>query len=150
MSFLRVKKIKGNEYGYLVSNKWTAKGPRQTVGRYLGRVYRFKGKKGVLVDYPNGRKEFLIELIKYELGKLKDFGKSGIEFNAGKLGFFRGRKGCVLGLNQGYMCDYTLSRILRFRKSNDLEVDSVKLAKFFIEAGFAVPQEYFIEYFERL
>jgi len=153
MAFLRVKKIKGKEYAYLVKNSWTTKGPRQEVKRYLGRVHRFKGKGSYLLDYSkNDCKGFLIELINYELGKIKSgLKKEKIEFDSKKLVFVRNnKKGCVLGLNQGFMCDYTLRRILNFKKSDDIEVDSVKLAKFFIEAGFAVPQEYFIGYFERL
>ncbi|MCK4589959.1 MAG: hypothetical protein KAT77_05945 [Nanoarchaeota archaeon] len=183
MSFLRVKKIKGNDYAYLVKNNWTSKGPRQEVKRYLGRVHRFKGKGSYDVNFVASKKGFLIELVKFELskvsGKLK---KEKIEFDDKKLNFFKGtgkskirenqrfsvslrnsknskeisgttqggNRGCVLGLNQGFMCDYTLRRILNFKKKGDIEVDSVKLAKFFIEAGFEVPQEYFIEYFERL
>lgn len=152
MAFLRVKKIKGKEYAYLVENSWTAKGPRQEVKKYLGRVHRFKGKGSYLLDYKDDSRGFLIELINFELNKIKaGLKKEKIEFDNKRLGFVRGKKkSCVLGLNQGFMCDYTLRRILNFKKSGDIEVDSVKLAKFFIEAGFAVPQEYFIEYFERL
>ena len=153
MAFLRVKKIKGKEYAYLVENSWTAKGTRQKVKRYLGRVHRFKGKGSYLLDYSkNDCKGFLVELINFELSKIKArLKKEKIGFDNKKMVFIRGnKKNCVLGLNQGFMCDFTLKRILNFKKSGDIEVDSVKLAKFFIEAGFAVPQEYFIGYFERL
>lgn len=151
MSFLRVKKIKGNDYAYLVENRWTAKGPRQEVKRYLGRVHRFKGKGSYSIEFHDGRKEFLLELIKYELGKVSSsLKKEGIGFDSKKMNFLKGSRGCVLGLNQGFMCDFTLGRILDFKKKGDIEVDSVRLAKFFVEAGFEVPQEYFIEYFQRL
>lgn len=151
MSFLRVKKIKGNDYAYLVENQWTAKGPRQEVKKYLGRVYRFKGKGSYAVDFCDGRKEFLLELIRYELSKVSgSLKKEKIEFDAKKMNFLKSNRSCVLGLNQGFMCDFTLGRILDFKKKGDIEVDSVKLAKFFVEAGFEVPQEYFIEYFQRL
>ena len=36
--FIRVKRIKGQPYAYQVTNEWTAKGPRQKVTSYLGRV----------------------------------------------------------------------------------------------------------------
>ena len=152
MGFLRVKKIKGNEYAYLVVNKWTDKGPRQEVKRYLGRVHRFDGNGGSSVNFDlDGKKEFLVGLVNFELSKIgKKIFDEGIEFDGGKLRFLKGKKNCVLGLNEGFMCDYTLGRILRFRKTDDIEVDSVKLAKFFIEAGFEVPKEAFIEYFERI
>lgn len=151
MAFLRVKKIKGNDYAYLVENKWTSSGPRQSVKRYLGRVYKIKGRGKYMVKDKDGRKDFLLELIRFELGKIKSgLEKEKIGFDEKKMMFFKGKRNCVLGLNQGYMCDYTLRRILNFKKKGDLEADSVKLAKFFIEAGFDVPQEHFIEYFQRL
>jgi len=151
MTFLRVKNIKGNAYAYLVENKWTSSGPRQSVKRYLGRVYKIKGQGNYAVKNKDGRKDFLLELVKYELGKIKSgLSKEGIKFDEKRMVFFKERRSCVLGLNQGFMCDFTLKRILNFKKSNDLEKDSVKLAKFFIEAGFDVPQKHFIEYFQRL
>ena len=39
MVFIRKKRIKDQEYAYLVSNIWTKKGPRQQTVRYLGKVY---------------------------------------------------------------------------------------------------------------
>ena len=151
MGFLRVKKIKGKEYAYLVENSWTAKGPRQEVKKYLGRVYKFKGKSNLAINSEGSKREFLVKLIESELEGIKrQLGKEKIEFDREKLHFVKGNRNCVLGLNQGLMCDFTLGRILNFKKTGDIEVDSVKLAKFFIEAGFDVPQEAFIAYFERL
>src|SRR3989344_1091867 len=40
MVFVRIKRISGKEYGYLVTNSWTGSGPRQKVAKYLGRVIR--------------------------------------------------------------------------------------------------------------
>ena len=54
MSFIRTKKISGNEYAYLVENKWYKrrhkgknKGPRQKVSKYLGRVYSFNKTENI-------------------------------------------------------------------------------------------------------
>ena len=44
MAFLRIKKVKGNEYAYLVENKWKS-GSRQKVKGYIGRVHRFDKKE---------------------------------------------------------------------------------------------------------
>ncbi len=151
MAFLRVKKIKGKEYGYLVANKWTSKGPRQSVKKYLGRIYRLKGRGNQILRFKGGKKEFLTGLVEYELDKIRGgLAREKIEFDSKSLKLMKGKKNCVLALNEGFMCDFTLKRVLNFRGSGDIEVDSVKLAKFFIEAGFAVPKEAFIGYFERL
>ncbi len=40
MAFVRIKRISGKEYAYLVTNSWTGSGPRQKVAKYLGRVIR--------------------------------------------------------------------------------------------------------------
>ena len=37
--FVRKKKVKKNIYGYLVESKYTKKGSRQKVKKYLGRVF---------------------------------------------------------------------------------------------------------------
>ena len=39
MAFVRVKRINGGTYAYLVENSWTRKGTRQKVSRYLGKVH---------------------------------------------------------------------------------------------------------------
>lgn len=151
MTFLRIKKIKGNEYGYVVKNTWTSKGPRQAVKQYLGRVYRFKGEGDFAINLKGNKQELLMELVKFELNKInKELAKEKIGFNREKLDFIKNDKSCVLALNEGLMCSYTLARILGFKKTREIEQDSMVLAKYFIEAGLNVPKEAFIAYFERL
>jgi len=151
MTFLRIKKIKSNEYGYVVENTWTSKGPRQEVKQYLGRVYRFEGKGDSALNLKGNKRELLMELIKFELNKVnKELAKEKINFDWEKLKFIKNDKSCVLALNEGLMCSYTLARILGFKKTREIEQDSVVLAKYFIEAGLAVPKEAFIAFFERL
>jgi len=38
--FIRQKKVKNSHYAYVVRNRWTRKGPRQKVSKYLGKVYK--------------------------------------------------------------------------------------------------------------
>jgi len=40
--FIRVKRIKKQEYAYKVRNRWTRKGTRQVIVGYLGRIYRLQ------------------------------------------------------------------------------------------------------------
>ena len=47
MAFFRIKKIKGNEYVYLVENEWKKKSSRQKVKGYIGRAHRFSMKNDV-------------------------------------------------------------------------------------------------------
>ena len=38
--YIRIKRIKGRDYGYLVQTHWQTKGPRQKVIAYLGKLIR--------------------------------------------------------------------------------------------------------------
>lgn len=45
MAFIRIKKIKGIEYAYIVENRWQENKVRQKVKKYLGKVYKFERQK---------------------------------------------------------------------------------------------------------
>ena len=70
MAFVRVKKISGSEYAYLVENTWTERGTRQRVGKYLGRIYKPDKVKS------EGLANFL---------KISDLGKHIRDNNFGKI-----------------------------------------------------------------
>ena len=53
MVYVRIKKVKGKEYGYLVQSKWRKskgqpkKSHKQKVKKYLGRVYRLDKERDI-------------------------------------------------------------------------------------------------------
>jgi hypothetical protein len=66
--FIRIKNIKKNKYAYLVNNKWTKKGTRQKVSKYLGRVYEFnKIEFKPYYDYIDNDNTFINKLTTKEL-----------------------------------------------------------------------------------
>ena len=88
MGFIRVKKIGGKEYAYLVENKWykrgfkgKGRGSRQKVSKYLGRVYYFDKADGwdfltfksinnleqYLKDNSNNKNQIFRDLVEWEL-----------------------------------------------------------------------------------
>ncbi len=165
--FLRVKKIKGKEYCYLVENVWTKKGARQEVKCYLGRVYSFKQDKNDFFDYhrvkdvsrylkKRSKKEIVTDLVVWELGKLgfKEKGKflmnKEVTLDSRRLRITKNGRDVAVKLNEGFLCGFTLKRLLKFKKSDEIEHDSVVLAKYFVEAGIDVPQELFIGFFEKV
>ncbi len=170
MAFLRVKKIKGKEYCYLVENRWKRrKGARQRVKGYLGAVVRLSGKeidffKFYDISDPDEffKRKKALDVVKdvviwelakagfKEKGKMLVFDKEGIIFDKGKLKAFRNGNNVVLKMNEGHLCDFTLKKILSFEKSGDIEEDSVELARVFVDAGLNVPKEAFIAYFEKV
>lgn len=96
MAFIRIKEIKGKPYAYLVKNKWTKKGPRQSSSKYLGSVLKL-GDEDKEIDFRNyifinfkqeletffdekKPKEILNEIIFFELsqkGFVRYLGKKG-------------------------------------------------------------------------
>ena len=155
--FLRLKKVKGKEYCYLVENRWKS---RQKVKKYLGATVRFESHKCDKDFHPEcfekKTEDVLRDIVIWELIKIgfsdegKVLQKKNILFHKEKMNFRRESKKIVLAINEGYLCDFTLKRILSFRKSDDIKKDGVELARRFVDAGLNVPKEVFIEFFKAL
>ncbi len=157
MSYVRIKKISGNPYAYLVENKNTDKGPRQRVKKYLGRIHVLEPhdleRKEVNESKKNKFVEQLVlrELIprKFKLKKEKySFGK--MVFSPKKWSLNLGKKSIVLSINDGYLCDFTIKRILDFKKTKDLKKDAFTLARYFLQAGLPLSEQEFIEFYQSI
>ena len=166
MAFIRVKKIDGKEYAYLVENRWYKrrhkgknKGPRQKVSRYLGRVYKFNKEKDIdfysfkkindleqyLKNNSNNKNNVFRDLIEWELFRhninKEDF---TIDFSNKKILNNKTNKEVSLRMNDGFLNGFTLNRIFNLNSR-----DSYYLAKAFVEAGIEVPKEVFVGLFGR-
>ena len=162
MSFIRIKKINGKEYAYLVENRWYKrkfkgknKGSRQKVSKYLGKVYFFdkQGNQDFL-NYKNindlehylksnNRSRVIKDMVEWQLFlHIIDKNDFTIDLNNKKI--MKGKKNVSLKLNEGFLNNYTLSRLFTL-KSND----SYYLAKCFVEAGIEVPKEIFVGLFTK-
>ena len=165
MAFLRIKRVKSKEYGYLVESSWTELGSRQKVKTYLGRVYRFESKNNIdFVSYieVNSIEEYIAnsekgkvmaDLIDYELLR------HGIDKNEFKIDFEdrrvrRKNKEVCIKINDGLLCGKTLANLLDFKldaKEEEIEEGiGYKLARAFVEVGIKVPHEVFIGLFEKM
>ena len=160
MGFIRIKKIKGKEYAYLVENKWykrgfaaKGKGSRQSVSKYLGRVYSFGRAQDIgFLEFLNQQEyeQYLIHHTQEEILRdlvLWELARNGVErslfvvdFKAKKIR--KDGKEVSLKFNEGFLNSYTLRRLY----SLDDE-DSMHLAKCFIEAGIEIPKEVFVGLF---
>jgi len=154
MTFVRIKKISGKEYGYLVTNTWTGSGPRQKVAQYLGRVIRPQKAKseglGAFLGLTDGEvKAWILKnsfpevtamLMKLELG---NHGIAGSE----ELTDGKGHP-VVFALNDGFLCSYTAKKLLEY----DPEVDysGYNLADALTAAGIAAEKEVFISLFGKM
>jgi hypothetical protein len=168
--YLRIKKIKGKEYAYLVKSKLRKSGPRQKVKAYLGRVYRLSKEKGL--DFWGSvnaeqesylrlasKEKMLHDLIRFELlkhGFVNDPGtsniwvKGSIRINIEKRRILNGTNSdCVLAINEGYLCGSKIKRLLNYERKNGVEESGYELAKLFVDSGIDIPQELFIAYYEK-
>jgi hypothetical protein len=168
VAFLRVKKIKGKEYCYVVENKWTKKkGARQTVKEYLGPVVRceigqldfneFNGIKDIRKFYIKKKVEIILkDIILWELSRAgfvedsQHFRKDDVEVSKRSFLPNRNGRGVVLALNEGYFCPFTVKKILKFDKSGDMETDGIPFARLFVDAGLMPPPEVMVVLYQKL
>ena len=166
MSFIRVKRIAGKEYAYLVENRWYKrkhkgknKGPRQRVSKYLGRVYSFNKTENIdffsfkninnleqyLKNNRNNKNRVFRDLIEWELFR-HNINKEEftIGYNDKKILNNKTNKEVSLRMNEGFLNSFTLARLFNLKSG-----DSYYLAKCFVEAGIEVPKEVFVGVFGR-
>lgn len=157
MAFIRIKKIKGKDYAYLVENKWTGKGTRQKTVKYLGKVIELKKiNNKELKKFSNlTPKQVIHELILLEL-KNHGFKKKDnilklkkVIFNPETYSLSSGNSNIVLKLNNEFMCQYTINNLLNFEHTGDEEQTGLALAKSVVSSGLTIPKEIFIHLFEQ-
>ncbi len=155
MVFVRVKRISGGEYAYLVENSWTEKGVRQKVGKYLGKVHRPEKAKseglGAFLGISEvGRhirgssfKAIAADLIRRELHnhcvKECDF---AINFDELSVKNSRGKE-VTIAMNEGFLCGHTLRQLIEYDAEKDYS--GYLLADLITAAGIAPEQDVFIE-----
>lgn len=162
--FIRTKKIKKKEYAYLVSNRWTKKGARQKILKYLGRAYSFKRRERQFdFDEKKDYGEIVYDLIRWELLKndfkseknkknilFKKIGNKKIKVDLNKRNVFQDM--AVLKNNEGFLCNYTIKKIFNFdlKEYKTKEEKMFEFAKAFVDSGIKVPKEVFISLFTKL
>jgi hypothetical protein len=160
MGFVRTKKIKNNEYCYLVENSWTAKGSRQKVAAYLGKCIR--SEKEFQEEIPElsnlNYKESILALLKWQLtehgfneGVNNLLLKEQVLADLEKVRFRYREQPCVLALNEGFVCEETVKQALEFIPSGQTEEQiGAELAGVLLEAGLSLPSEVFVQVFEKI
>ena len=133
--FVRTKKIKGKEYAYLVRNKWTSKGSRQKVDKYLGRIK--KGQRttenSYIIDEKKKFGAIIQELIKHELSNHNITDK---EIK-------------VIAMNEGFLCKETIQDLLNLKHGKERpDKEGERLAIALLESGLKVKETEFEKLFE--
>ena len=159
MTYIRIKKIQKQEYAYLVESINTERGPRQKVKQYLGKVHHL-----ILPEFipseksENTKKEFLNQLIGNHL-KALNFNQTNSEIENEHIVISlenysmqnkKSQKDIVLSLNPGFLCQFTIQRILNFKKTTDLRKDGYTLANYIKEAGLQITEKEFVQFYQLL
>lgn len=168
--FIRVKNIKGQGYAYLVENSWKDSKARQRVKQYLGRVYTpekintvsFEEFCKTPKDY-KGIVSALVGWVLFQHGFVKDslvqkkwlYDNGRIVCDPDTYKIISRKSNVTLKLNEGYMNEYTLREILNIGINKDIIKQEQRdaatvLAKAFVSAGIPIPQNIFIEVFQKV
>ncbi len=172
--FIRIKKIKGLEYAYLVKSVWKDKTARQKVVQYLGKVYilnktntaafeTFCKEENKNIENADLKAmiQALMEWTLSQQGFAKDplvqkkwlLQNGKIVGDPEKLKITSGKKEISLKINDGYMNSFTLKELLNIqlnKKTEEQRQAATLLAKAFVDAGIQVPQDIFIEIFQKV
>ncbi len=154
--FVRVKKINGRPYAYLVENEWTPWGSRQRVSKYLGKTQTLTRYSEGLNELPQGIRAAIIEAAAQELsnhGFTREgnvFKQESIVVDLNENTIREKSKKVVLGMNEGYLCDHTLQQILTFAPEERPDESAKKLANLALEAGLKLSNEQFVHIFEQV
>jgi hypothetical protein len=151
--FVRVKHIKGQDYGYLVENSWRDEGTRQKVAAYLGKILRpSRVKSEVLNANPaehvskTSYSELMKQLVLLELMNHGLEGKVSVDFD--NFAVSCGNKKVVVALNEGFLCSHSLKKLISYIPDDDYT--GFLLADLITGAGIKVEKDVFVELFQKL
>ena len=171
MVYIRVKKFKRKngkivKYAYLVKSRWkkrvgkgSKQGARQKVKGFLGRVCKGTVVKDVnffehfkisdLDSYvkENSLRKIAEDLVGFEFVK-HDVNDVYVNFDEQVVR--RDGNKTVVQMNDGFLCDYTLNKLVGFRFKEDESEAGMALAKVFVDAGIKIPEELFVKVFEKV
>lgn len=158
--FVRIKKIKGYQYAYLVENTWEKGTSKQKVKEYLGRVYSFPSEALSFPEMDSGT-EFGTEVVQLLKWQLSRFGfnivsdaaiKDGLKVDLHSFEFIqeKSKKPFVLKGKEGYLCKHTIKQLLAFTSEGFDEKVGKDLAHAFVQAGIDIPQDVFVKVFEKV
>lgn len=160
MAFVRAKKIKGKEYGYLVQNLWKKGKVKQVTKKYLGKIIVCEGEDGHIEANPSlSKKEFILELLVHyfalfgfekhprKLAVVKD--DITIHFPSKKI--MQNDKAVVLKLNERYVYSGLLSRLLDFYEpEGEDERPGTRLAQACSDIGLTIHPQSFITLYKKI
>ena len=114
--------------------------------------FKYKGKnKNILLFTPNNPKsETSHDSNEKNLKSIKQTNQIRVDLAPSILSISDNKKPIVLGLNNDFLCNYTLRKLARFKSFSTEEECGKELAKVFIQAGISPEPNIFIAVFEKV
>lgn len=148
--FIRKKKVNNTEYAYLVENKYNKrkKQSRQKTTKYLGKVIKLS-RNNSRTEATTIKEAVINELLSQGFvlnnNMLK---KESVTIDLDALSVGENNKSVCLELNEGFLCNLTLTNLLSFTSQNLTQKEIImKFADSFISAGINLHHDSFIKIF---
>lgn len=153
--YIRTKTLKNKKYAYLVKARYYKKrDPKQVFHSYLGRIYEPNKVNDSFINLNNliegDINNIFKELIRNEINNYELYEHFIIDLNKLKV-FNKKERSCVIKINNGYLCDYTLKNLFRSEPSTiDEKRFSREFARVLIEVGIDINKEIFVLLFDKI
>lgn len=172
--YIRTKKIKNHLYAYLVSARWSKRksAPKQKTVKYLGKLHTLEKKhnktfeqyiKKDLEKYlkKTPRKKITLDLVRCELlnHRFKQTKKDIwiyqdfiVDLKTKKVYNKDTKRTICLEINNNFFTTHTLRNIVDFSSPPNLTKVQIgkSLAKAFLSAGIVLPEEIFVNIFQKI
>lgn len=172
--YIRTKKINNTLYAYLVSARWSKrkKAPKQKTVKYLGKLYQLKKisnksfeqfikkniNKYLKLTKP---KKIILDLVRCELKnhKLKEVKRDiwqqkniKVDLKTKRVYDENTNKTICLEINNNFLTTHTLRNIINFNAPPNLTNMQIgkSLAKAFLSAGITIPEQTFVNIFQKI
>jgi len=154
--------------------KGSKKGARQKVKSYLGKVHEFSkvGERDIISHFDikdvkghldeHGFSKVVRDMVRIELLN-HGFMENGDFYANGELAVYISEKDffvknleeekerkLVIAMNEGFLCKETFEKVMAFKGKGRPEEVGLSLANALVEAGLKVPNEIFVEMFNRI
>ena len=155
--FIRIKKIKGGEYAYLVENTWKRKTSRQTVKEYLGKVVHLTEHEIPFTESIEALpfREAALRIIHWQLercGFVNGENHPDYRYNKEQHQITSKRTGktVVLKSHDGYLSKPSIEHLISYIPVGTEEEIAYDLARAFVECGIHLEHELFVQLFEKV
>jgi hypothetical protein len=139
--FVRKKKVKNNNYGYLVESKYTKKGSRQKVKKYLGKIFEVEN------NFEQFNNETYLELLKEFFESLILPSRVCIDYKYKKILF--NNKECVLQVRDGFVYSDLMKKLFKLTRSEE-DTPGQELAELLSNTGMKFSEEFFVKLYQSL